>query len=104
MVGSPRLYERDDPSGQYTIKETPGYRWRYDHGENQAGPSTFIEMTVSVEGDVQLSSGSTSYFPATPEGFAALLEEWDNKCNYYEYRKAKEEEEKEKGELRELRS
>lgn len=78
--GKPRLYERDDPSGQSSVKETPGYRWRYDHGENQAGPSVFIQMTVSVKGDVQLSTGSTSYFLATPEGFTALLQEWDHEC------------------------
>jgi hypothetical protein len=78
--GAPRLYEREDPSRQSSTKETIGYHWRYDHGENQGGSSTYVEMTVSAEGNVQLSSGSTSYFPATAEGFSALLEEWDKKC------------------------
>jgi hypothetical protein len=76
--GAPRLYEREDPSRQSSTKETICYHWRYDHGENQGGPSTYVEMTVSAEGNVQLSSGP-SYFPATAEGFSALLEEWDKK-------------------------
>ncbi|KAJ5380942.1 uncharacterized protein N7496_003370 [Penicillium cataractarum] len=77
--GAPRLYERKDLSGQSSTKETPCYHWRYDHGENQGGPSTYVEMTVSAEGIVQLSSGDRSYFLATAEGFSALLEEWDKR-------------------------
>ncbi|GAA4630096.1 hypothetical protein GCM10023196_054040 [Actinoallomurus vinaceus] len=81
--GSPRLYEREvwiwediDRDTEMTLrKETVGYHWRYDHGEDQGGASTYIEMTVNAEGNVELTSAPPySYFPATPEGFSALLE------------------------------
>lgn len=81
--GSPRLYEREiwlwrdmDRDTEMTRqRETICYFWRYDHGEGQGGASTYIEMTVNAEGNVEVSSAPPySYFPATSEGFAALLD------------------------------
>jgi hypothetical protein len=81
--GSARLYEREvwlwrnmDRDTEMSLqRETLCYHWRYDHGEDQGGASTYIEMTVNAEGNVEVSSAPPySYFPATPEGFSALLE------------------------------
>ncbi|WP_030186385.1 hypothetical protein [Streptomyces sp. NRRL S-813] len=82
--GSPRLYEREifiwrdmDRDTEMSLqRETVCYHWRYDHGEDGGGASTYIEMTVNAEGNVELSSAPPySYYPATPDGFTALLEE-----------------------------
>lgn len=83
MVGRPRLYEREifiwrdmDRDTEMSLqRQTVSYHWRYDHGENQGGASTYIDMTVNAEGEVEVSSASSQpYYPATSDGFAALLE------------------------------
>lgn len=66
---SPRLYEREvwlwrnmhRDTEMDLQKETISYHWRYDHGEGQGGASTYIDMTVNAQGNVQLSRG-----PPTP--------------------------------------
>lgn len=62
-----------------TRRRTPGYFFSYQSRKwrTRGGPRTYVEMTVSSEGRVELTSGSPLARPATVEGLRALLDDWD---------------------------
>jgi hypothetical protein len=86
--GAKRLYEEtysepvdmDRPEWvMETQRRTPGYFFSYQARKwrTRGGPRTYVEMTVSPEGRVELTSGSPLARPATVEGLKALLNDWD---------------------------